>query len=342
MQYRITIGMPVYNVEDYIKQSLTCALNQDLNLVEILIVDDCGTDSSMVIVKELQKEHPNGKNIKIIKHPQNLGVAEARNTIIREAQGKYIFFQDSDDLIDKDSLSSLYQAAEKHQAELTYGSTNIREDNNERPYITLPDKLLIGKDALANYIYNDIHENIPNSIWNILIRTDFLRNNGFTCPDFKIGEDLLLNEQMQPEVSRAVLLSKVTYHYLKRPNSLMQFQCRETIDKTEAEYSLYYSKVLKQYCLSLKHKKYFDRKCAKTMKGIFYSACGILKHRHQFTGNICDKDIRDSMIHPAHLIEILSFKHKRIINLIFWTIGILPPKISVSLIKYIGKRKGYI
>ena len=40
MQYRITIGMPVYNVEDYIKQSLTCALNQDLNLVEILIVDD--------------------------------------------------------------------------------------------------------------------------------------------------------------------------------------------------------------------------------------------------------------------------------------------------------------
>jgi glycosyltransferase involved in cell wall biosynthesis len=44
MQYRITIGMPVYNVEDYIKQSLTCALNQDLNLVEILIVDDCGTD----------------------------------------------------------------------------------------------------------------------------------------------------------------------------------------------------------------------------------------------------------------------------------------------------------
>lgn len=288
------------------------------------------------------KEHPNGERIRIIKHPGNLGVAEGRNTIIREAKGKYIYFQDSDDFIDTDSLSSLYQAAEDYQAELTYGSTNIRDNNLEKPYITLPYKVLIGEDALVNFIYNNIHENIPYSIWNILIKTDFLRKNNFTFPVFKVGEDLLFNEKIQPQVTRAVLLPKITYHYLKRPNSLMQFQARDIIDIKEVEDSLRFSEVQKQYCLSLKGKSYYDRKCAKTMKGIFYSVCGILKHRHQLTGTISDKAIHDTIIHPAHFFEIIAFKHKRVINLMFWVLGVLPPTFSIILIKYIGKKKGYI
>lgn len=342
IQIKVTIGMPVYQVEDYVRNSLKCALEQDLDPIEILIIDDCGTDSSMDIVKQMQREHPNGERIRIIKHQNNLGVAEGRNTIIREARGKYIFFQDSDDLINTDSLSCLYQAAEDYQAELTYGSTNIIENNHEKPFITLPYKILIGEDALCNYIYSDIHENIPYSIWNILIRTDFLRNHHFTFPDFKAGEDLLFNEQMQPKVSRAILLPQITYHYLKRPNSLMQFQKRESINVKEAEDSLRISIIQKNYCRIVKEKPYYDLKCAKTMKGVFYSVCGILKHRHQLTGTISDKAIRDSMSHPAHFLDILSFKHLRAINLTFWLMGILPPFFSIALIKFVGKKKGFI
>lgn len=342
IQIKVTIGMPVYQVEDYVRESLKCALEQDLDPIEILIVDDCGTDSSMDIVKQMQKEHPNGERIRIIKHQKNLGIAEGRNTIIREAKGKYIFFQDSDDLINTNSLSSLFQAAEEYQAELTYGSTNIRENNIEKPFITLPHKIMIGEDALCNYIYSDIHENIPYSIWNILIRTDFLRNHHFTFPRFKVGEDLLFNEQIQPKVSRAILLPQITYHYLKRPNSLMQFQKRDTISVTEAEDSLHFSEIQKKYCHLSKGKPYYDRKCAKTMKGIFYSVCGILKHRHQLTGTISNQAIRNSMSHPAHLLEILSFKHQRSINLMFWLMGFLPPFFSIALIRFIGKKKGFI
>ena len=341
-QYKITIGMPVYNAEEYIQHSLTCALEQDLDNIEILIIDDCGTDSSMDYVRKMQNTHFNGDRIHIIKHKSNMGVAEGRNTIIKEAQGKYIFFQDSDDLLDTNSLSILYSAAEEYQAELTYGSTNICENNKEYPYIKLPYKVLLGKDSLINYICSDIHENIPYSIWNILIRTDFIRKSNILFPSYRVGEDMLFNEQIQPLVSRAVLLPNVTYHYLKRPNSLMNFQSRNVIDIKEIEESLTISELHKKICFSLKGKTYYDRKCAKTMKGVLYSACGILKHRHQLNGIISNKAIRDSMIHPASFSEILSFKHQRTINLIFWALGVLPPNLSVFLMNQIGKRKGYI
>lgn len=340
--YKVTIGMPVYNVEDYIKPSLMCALEQDLDDIEILIIDDCGSDSSMDIIRQMQQAHPHGGRIRIVKHERNLGVAEGRNTILREARGKYIFFQDSDDFIEKNTLSILYHAAEEHGAEVTYGSTYIRENGSDRPYMVFNNTVLKGADALANYIYNDIHENIPNSIWNILILTDFVRQHHISFPNFRRGEDLMFNEQLQPLVTCAVLLPDVTYYYQKRPNSLMSFQSRDVIDVKEVESSLRFSEMQKQYCQALSSKPYYDRKCAKTMKMIFYSVCGILKHRHQLTGNVSDKAIRDSMRHPASLLTIMRFRQQKGTNLMFWLMGVLPAKCSVAAMKAIGRKKGYI
>ena len=339
---KVTLGMPVFNVEDYIEKSLICALDQDLDDIEILIINDCCTDNSMDIVAKTKSNHPNGKRIKIVNHEKNLGVAEARNTIINEAHGKYIYFQDSDDFIEKSALSILYQAAEENEAQLTYGSTQILDNGKSRPYISLRKTKLKGKDALANYIYNNIYDIIPNSIWNILILTDFIRKNHLLFPNFRTGEDLLFNELMQPLVTSAVLLPDYTYTYQIRPNSLMKYQKRDVIDIQEAYNSLKYSELQKKYCILLKDKPYYDGKCAKTMKAIFYSACGILKHRHQFNGNISDKEIRNSMKHPEDLFTILSFKHHKIPNLLFWLMGVLPPPTSIALIKLVGKKKGFI
>ncbi len=92
----------------------------------------------------------------------------------------------------------------------------------------------------------------------------------------------------------------------------------------------------------MKDKLYYDRKCAKTMKRLFYCACGIIKHRHQFDGDISNKQIRHAMKHPANLCTILRFKHQKSINLLFWFIGVLPSNISVAVITFLGKRKGFI
>ena len=341
-EYKVTIGMPIYNVEDYARQSLTCALEQDLDDIEILVVDDCGTDKSMDIVREMQVNHPNGERIRIVCHPHNLGIGAVRNTILREAKGKYLFFQDSDDLIPTTALRVLYNNAESHEAEVTYGSTYVIEEDKISPFLVLPQCYLNGEDSLALYIYNDIYENLLNAVWNILIRTDFIKRNNFVFPLYKGGEDAFFNEQMQPKVKSAVLLSDITYYYRKRSNSLMNFQARDTINISEALESLKKCEEKKKYCQVLADKQYYDRKCAKTMKRIFFSVCGILKHRHQLNGKISNRILRDTIKHPADLSTILKFKHQKGINLIIYFIGVLPSYISVALMIFLGKRKGYI
>ena len=99
MKYEVTIGMAVYNVGKYIRMSLDSALAQTFESIEFLILDDCGTDESMDIVREYQLKHSRGKNIRILSQPHNMGIGMARNRIIDEAQGCFLYFMDSDDSI---------------------------------------------------------------------------------------------------------------------------------------------------------------------------------------------------------------------------------------------------
>ena len=100
--------MPIYNVEKYIERALLSALNQTYQNLEILIVDDLGHDNSMDIVYQLKSTHPRGNCIRIITHKKNLGLGGTRNTAIESAQGKYLYFMDSDDLLEKEALKELY------------------------------------------------------------------------------------------------------------------------------------------------------------------------------------------------------------------------------------------
>ena len=92
MTYEVTIGIPVFNVEKYIAQTIESVLNQSFESIEFLFCDDCGTDSSMDIVKHYQQTHPRGIDIHTVRQPHNKGLGEARNRMLREAKGKYIFF----------------------------------------------------------------------------------------------------------------------------------------------------------------------------------------------------------------------------------------------------------
>ena len=69
MSYEVTIGIPVYNVEKYIRLTMDSALSQTFGSIEFLILDDCGTDKSMDVVREYQQTHPRGKDIHIISQP---------------------------------------------------------------------------------------------------------------------------------------------------------------------------------------------------------------------------------------------------------------------------------
>ena len=131
----VTIGIPVYNVEPYIEKCLLSVLNQTYQNLEILVVDDLGTDKSMDIVVGLQQSHPLGSCIKIIRHSENRGLGEARNTAIENAVGKYLCFVDSDDYIEPETIEVLLKEAEEYDTDVVLASSRkiIYDTNEEEP-----------------------------------------------------------------------------------------------------------------------------------------------------------------------------------------------------------------
>ena len=112
----------IFNSDKYITRAIESALAQTFSSIEFLVCDDCGTDSSIEIVKEYQTSHPRGKDIRIVHQPQNMGIGEARNKMMSEAHGKYFYSLDADDMISSNAITYLYTAAKKYNAQLVYGS----------------------------------------------------------------------------------------------------------------------------------------------------------------------------------------------------------------------------
>lgn len=346
--YKITIGMPVYNVEKYIRRSILSVLNQSIECgLEILVIDDCGTDHSMDIIKKCQISHQRGKNIRIIKQPHNMGCWAARNRILEEAKGEYIFLLDSDDYLSEDCIEKLYTEAVKNNAEAVYGSVKSVNDKGEpidigQNYLNQPYKVFHDIDGLARFANHRLHPTFRDYIWNTLIRRDFIEKNNLKFKQAMFCDDMIFSADMTPLVKDAVLIPDITYYYVIRDNSLSSYQFRETIKLEEIKESFRVYSYLKDKCTELKNKDYFEARCTKGMIHMFYAVCGALKNRKRIKPKLTSSIIRTAIMHPIKLNEIIKFKRYRYINLGFYLLGILPAFISVLILKHAGKKKNYL
>ena len=217
--YEVTIGIPVYNVEKYIRMTMESALAQTFQSIEFLICDDCGTDSSIDIISEYQKTHPRGGDIRVLHQPHNMGIGEARNRMIDEAKGKYFYSLDADDVIEENTIELLYNAAQKYDAEIVYGSYDRIYENEGRHVGTLPCpyplNVFTEPDIFADYVY---HVGIQGMNWNYLIDLDVIRRNHLhvTPVGHGYGEDFTFTIDLPTYITRAVLLPDITYHYYNR------------------------------------------------------------------------------------------------------------------------------
>lgn len=348
-KYQITVGMPVWGVEKYIKRSLLSVLGQDFEDMEILVIDDCGTDKSINIATELATTHPKGNKIRIIRQPRNLGCWAARNRVLDEAQGKYIFLIDSDDYLFENAIPKLYQKAEETQVEATYGSVlPVDEfghpiDNSGVDGIDLPDMVLRGDNELASFANDNTKKlRLNNFIWNIMLRSDFLKKHQLRFRKTKFWDDVLFNADMQPLVNSAAFISDLTYHYVIRDNSLSNYQKRDIIQAEEVRQHISNQEYLKAQCLTLIHESYFEVRMTKMMQAMFYVITGALRNEYHLSEPISYEEYRNAIRHPLSWNEIIKFKDYKSINLIFWLLGKLSPSISVAIIKMIGKSKRLI
>lgn len=346
--YQITIGMPVYNVEKYIKRSILSVLNQSTKLkFELLIIDDCGSDHSMDIIKECQSTHPKGSAIRLIKQSHNMGCWAARNRILEEAKGEYIFLLDSDDYLSEDCIEKLYKEAINNHAEAVYGSVrpvNAQGDPIDigQNYLNQPYKVFHEKDGLARFANHKLHPTFRDYIWNTLIRRDFIEKNQLRFKQAMFCDDMIFSADMTPLVTDAVLIPDITYYYVIRENSLSSYQYRKTIKLEEIKESFRVFSYLKEKCIELKNKDYFEARCTKGMVLMFYAVCGALKNRKSIKPKLTSSIIKTAIMHPLKLSEIVKFKRYRYINLGFYSLGILPAFISVLILKHAGKKKNYL
>ena len=115
MKPLVSIIVPVYNVSNYIEQCLNSLTNQTLKEIEIIVVDDCGTDDSIDKAEKLAKKD---KRIKIVHNKTNQGLAESRNIGLKYVKTEYVAFLDSDDWVAEDFIEKLYKACIRENADI--------------------------------------------------------------------------------------------------------------------------------------------------------------------------------------------------------------------------------
>ena len=341
MSYEVTIGIPVYNVEKYIRQTLESALAQTFPSIEFLICDDCGTDSSITIVEEYQLRHPRGKDIRILKQNKNKGVGCARNLIINEAQGKYLYFLDSDDLIVYDAIEVLYENARKYNSDIVYGSMEkvLVYDNNRRfKNIEYPFAVFNEIGDFAQYAFRK-YDGIQTSSCNYLVKLDVYRQNNLSYFPINYWEDQLMSIDLPIYVTRAVLIPDITYLYMCRTGTLSHYQKRAHIEKEEILDIIWaIGKVKKKYDL-LRGKTFFSLWLYKVMMSCFYVTCSVMRNRNAICPPFSKRELCDIMCSPLSFSDLLLIRKKVLANYFLYFIGILPCSISIRLLTLLGKYK---
>lgn len=342
MGYEVTIGIPVYNAERYLEGTMQAALSQDFTSIEYLVLDDCGTDSSMSIIRHLQQEHHRGCDIHVVRQPHNMGIGCARNRLVDEAQGRYLYFLDADDLIRPDTISRLYQAAVSHDADAVWGSYELireHDETSERREYAYPYTVYTQPDELATSAFSH-YVSLQAQVWNILMRVDLVRQSGLRFIDTNYWEDLTFNISWVTYVKRAVLLPDITYSYYCRANTLSNFQEREHISKAELLRNVATVRSLLPSYQRLLAKPYFADWLNTLLKTLFFVMCWSLKNRQRISPAVTDRELADFLQTPLSLRQTLRYCRMR--EFVSWMVCKLPPGILVGLVKIVGKKKGLV
>ena len=218
---RISIIVPIYNVEQYIEECLDSIYNQNLTDFEVLCIDDRGRDKSIQKVQEYVEKN-NIKNLQIIEHSQNKGLSEARNTGINNAKGKYICFLDSDDKLEKGGIAQLLKKAEEEDLDIVEGK--VVELFETKCNIELGTNLLNRKDSKImngdEYFSNTIKNNeYLTSAWCRIFKKELLENKVYFMPGIKFEDEEFSPRAIIP-ANRVQYLNIPFYIYRRRDNSI--------------------------------------------------------------------------------------------------------------------------
>lgn len=213
---KITVIIPMYNVEKYIKRCINSIINQKYNNIEIILIDDGSTDNSYNIAHNYEINDP---RIKIIKK-ENEGVSSSRNIGIQIATGDYITFIDADDYIKKNTFYKINNIIKKQKCDIIkYGYIKKYKFLKKKYKFSIEKNKCIHKQKYCEKVYPYIFKTYDlSNIWNAVFKKDIISNIKFDI-NLKYGEDFKFMVQALLNSKSIYFETKCLYYYVYNNNS---------------------------------------------------------------------------------------------------------------------------
>lgn len=276
---KVSVIVPIYNVEKYFDRCMKTLINQTLQDIEIILVDDGSPDNCPKMCDDYAKRD---RRIKVI-HKKNGGLSDARNAGLEIATGEYVAFVDSDDYTSFNAYEKLYDVAKVGNYDVVFaGFVRHDKDGNIIKCFTYNGEY-IGKDIsrfLSDMLYqekqNSEEKEICMSVWNAVYRKEILDNNEirFMSERKFLSEDILFHTEILPCCKRIRCIPNHFYHYLHNDSSLTHNFNPTKIDASIRLYEALLSNIEKKNLDVLRQQVmlFFIRYIRGIiMKGIFFS-----------------------------------------------------------------------
>ena len=219
----ISVILPVYNSENYIKECLDSLLSQTFKDIEILCIDDGSTDGSLNILKDIEKTD---SRITVITQ-ENMGVAKTRNNGMNLVKGNYVYFMDSDDCLDKNAFKKLHDNITSNRSDFCIMKVIFVNGSEEYKFPAFDIDKEFDKVNFNDFTftYRDVKSHVLNDLfapWLKLYSAEFLKSNDdFTFPEIKSYSDAPFHVKTMLNASRISFVPEYLYYYRENDGSLV-------------------------------------------------------------------------------------------------------------------------
>lgn len=242
---KISVVVPVYNTEKFLRRCLDSIINQTLRDIEIICINDGSLDNSLEILQNYAQQD---KRIKII-NQKNMGVSCARNNGLKQAKGKYISFVDSDDWIDLDFLEKLYNSVEKYGADIAVSGIKRLRSYKWKYHLKIKNE-----EITCNTDRKFLLCDVPDKcyVWNKIYRLDKLQLNQIEFEPNVYFEDRCFTAEALIKLEKLVTVPDTYYNYWTNPNSIVKTKSpKKENDSKHTNAKM--MKILKKYNVNLDH-----------------------------------------------------------------------------------------
>ncbi|MEG0076785.1 glycosyltransferase family 2 protein [Anaerorhabdus sp.] len=201
---KISVLIPAYNCQDTIYNSIRSAIKQTYKNIEIIVVNDGSTDNTAVRLDQYVKHYNN--QLRVV-HAEHLGVSAARNRLLYEASGDYVFFLDADDFINPDTIESMVNVVNKTNAEVVVCGNDLQGVFGLKN--SVHSQICPNRREVLKYLLKD--RSVRNYAWGKLVKKELWK--GIEFPVNMVFEDIATVHKVLIKSQKTVLIPSIHYHY---------------------------------------------------------------------------------------------------------------------------------